>query len=100
MDEKVRLSTLCLLIVGVSDLILSLIWLNAGYGEGNPLFAWLARYGSIPFAMGKIIFLAGPIGIIEFARKTHPRTAELGTWTAVALYMLFLLTHVRHTLGT
>jgi hypothetical protein len=95
MQERVRLSTLCLIIVGMTDLITSLIWLNAGFGEGNPLFAWLAGHGSIPFAAGKIIFLAGPIGILEYARKFKPRTAETGTWIATALYLLFLALHIR-----
>src|SRR4051812_43043373 len=99
MQDRVRLSTLCLLIVGMSDLVTSLMWLNAGYGEGNPLFAWLASHGSIPFACGKIIFLAGPIGIIEYARKTHPRTAEIGTWVATCLYLFLLGSHIRASIG-
>ena len=90
---------MCLLIVGTADLIVSLMWLNAGYGEGNPLFAWLAGHGSLAFALGKMAFLAGPIAIIEYARKTKPRFAEQGTWLAVLLYLMFLSTHVRHTFG-
>ena len=90
--EHVRLSTLCLLLVGTGDLIVSLMWLNATgpAGEGNPLFQMLAHHGSLPFALGKILFLAGPIGILEFARKYKPRSAEIGTWVATVLYLLFL----------
>ena len=95
MRDSVRLSTLCLLLVGMADLVTSLMWLSKGYGEGNPLFAWLASHGSLPFALGKVAFLAGPIAILEYARKFKPRTAEYGTWLATFLYLLLLSTHVR-----
>ena len=99
MRSPVRLSTVCLLIVGMGDLIVSLMWLHAGYGEGNPLFAWLARQGSLMFALGKVVFLAGPIGILEYARKYRPRSAEIGTWVATILYLFFLGAHIRGMFG-
>ncbi|HVT14340.1 MAG TPA: DUF5658 family protein [Fimbriimonadaceae bacterium] len=79
----------------MADLITSLMWLHAGQGEGNPLFAWLAGHGSLAFALGKIAFLAGPIAILEYARKFKPRTAEFGTWLATLLYLFLLSTHIR-----
>ena len=57
MTSKVRLSTFCLLIVGMGDLVSSLVWLHAGQGEGNPLFAWLAAQGYLAFALGKVAFV-------------------------------------------
>lgn len=99
MRSPVRLSTLCLLIVGMSDLVMSLLWLHVGFGEGNPLFAWLAGHGSLAFALGKLAFLAGPIAILEFARRYRPQSAEIGTWVAVVLYILFLGSHLRHMFG-
>jgi len=98
-NARVRLSTLCLLIVGMGDLISSLMWLHAGFGEGNLLFAWLAAHGSIWFALGKLLFLAGPIALLEYAYRFRPRTAELGTWLATLLYMLFLFTHIQRLFG-
>ncbi|MFI5386848.1 MAG: DUF5658 family protein [Fimbriimonadales bacterium] len=99
MRSPVRLSTLCLLLVGVGDLVVSLRWLHAGHGEGNPLFAWLAHYGSLVFALGKVLFLAGPIAILEYARKYRPVSAEVGTWIATLLYLLFLGAHIRGLFG-
>lgn len=99
MNERVRTSTLCLLLVGMADLITSLMWLHSGQGEGNPLFAWLASHGSLAFALGKIAFLAGPIAILEYARKFKPMTAEVGTWLATLLYLLLLSTHIRAMFG-
>jgi hypothetical protein len=101
MRERVQLSTLCLLIVGMGDLIVSLLWLHASgpFGEGNPLFSWLARHGSLAFVLGKLAFLAGPIAILEYARQFRPRSAELGTWIATFLYLLFLAVHMRSMYG-
>ncbi len=96
----VRASTLCLLIVGMGDLVSSLAWLHAGYGEGNPLFSWLVRTGgSMAFAVGKLVFLAGPIAMLEYARRFRPRTAEYGTWLATLLYLMLLSTHIRTLFG-
>jgi len=97
--SRVRASTLSLLIVGMGDLVSSLAWLHAGYGEGNPLFSWLANHGSIWFALGKVLFLAGPIAILEYARLFRPKAAELGTWLATLLYLALLSTHVRVVFG-
>lgn len=83
----------------MTDLIMSLMWLNAGNAEGNPLFAWFASYGAIPFACGKLIFLFGPIGMLEYARKKHPVSAEQGTWVAVLAYVAFLALHMRTMMG-
>jgi hypothetical protein len=100
MQASVRLSTLCLLLVGMGDLVTSLMWLNAGYGEGNPLFAWLASHGSLAFALGKVMFLAGPIAILEYARGKRPQAAEAGTWVATILYILLLGLHIRTVIGS
>jgi hypothetical protein len=82
----------------MADLITSLLWLHvaSASGEGNPLFSWLASQGSVAFALGKIVFLAGPIAILEYARKFKPRTAEYGTWLATFLYLMLLSTNINH----
>ena len=95
MRNSVRLSTFCLLTVGTVDLLMSLLWLRLGYQEGNPIFAWFAAFGSIPFAVAKLGFLAGPVALLEFARKSHPKSAEQGTWLATGFYILFLALHVQ-----
>lgn len=83
---RVHLSTLVLVTIALFDLVTTLMWLNAGHGEGNPFFAWLASRGSLAFALGKLAFLAPPILLIEWARTKRPITAEIGTWAAAGLY--------------
>lgn len=91
---RVHLSTLVLVTIAMFDLVTTLMWLNAGHGEGNPFFAWLASHGSLPFVAGKLAFLAPPILLIEWARVRRPMTAELGTWAAAALYGTMWGSHV------
>ncbi len=98
--NPVRISTVCLVLVGLADLASSLFWLSRGYGEGNPLFARLAQMGSIPFALGKVAMLAGPILLLEYARKSHPKSADQGTWLATAFYILLLAIHIRAVFGS
>lgn len=99
MNQPVRLSSLCLLLIGAGDLLASVWWIKNGQAEGNPLFAWLSQYGLIVFVIGKLAFLAGPIAILEYARRSHPKSAEQGTWLAALLYLLFLALHMRQSGG-
>lgn len=93
-DRDIRLSTAVLITIGMFDLITTLMWLNQGNREGNPIFAWLASLGSVPFVIGKLLFLIGPILILEFVRKTHPKSAEQGTWIAVVFYGVLYVSHL------
>ena len=92
--NHVRLSTLALVTVAMFDLVSTLMWLNAGHSEGNPLFAWLATHGTLPFVFGKLVFLVLPIVVIEWARTKRPWTAEIGTWFAVGAYAWLWTSHV------
>lgn len=92
--SKVRLSTLVLVTVAMFDLVSTLVWMNAGQQEGNPLFAYLASHGSLVFVAGKLVFLAIPILMIEWARTKRPLTAEIGTWVAALAYVYLWGSHV------
>lgn len=86
LNSHVRLSTACLVTIGLFDLVTTIMLLSRGMGEGNPLFSWLLQFGTWAFVLGKVIFLAGPVLIIEYARQKHPETAEQATWIAFAAY--------------
>ena len=92
--RPLHLSTLVLLTIGMFDLVTTLVWLSMGFQEGNRLFAWLASMGTVPFVIGKLVFLIGPVMILEYARKTHPKSAEQGTWVAPGFYALFYVSHL------
>lgn len=103
-DEKkgllqghVHTSTVVLVTIAMFDLVTTLMLLNQGFGESNPIFAPLVARGSLVFSLGKLLFLAVPVLILEFARKHHPKSAEQGTWIAAIAYgTLYLLHLVRH----
>jgi len=90
LKSQVRLSTACLVAIGLFDLVATIFLLGAGLGEGNPIFSRLLQFGPWAFVLGKATFLAGPILIIEYARKHHPDSAEQATWIAFGAYALLL----------
>lgn len=83
---KIHLSTSLLIIIGLVDLASTIAWLRIGGVEGNPLFAPLLYHGIETFAFAKLVFLAGPIAVLEYARTKHPHSAEAGTWIAFVFY--------------
>lgn len=91
---KVHLSTLCLLTIGTFDLVTTLMWLNRGQVEGNPVFSYFAERGSFALVGAKLAFLFGPILLLEFARRHRPVTAEIGTWAAVVGYLYLYVGHL------
>lgn len=86
LNRDLHISTLCLVTLGLFDLITTVLLFNHGFGEGNPIFAWLAGHGPWPFILGKLCFLLGPVLLLEFVRKKSPTTAEQGTWIAFIAY--------------
>ena len=96
---KVHLSTLVLVTIAMFDLVSTLMLMSQGFGESNPLFATIAQFGSVPFAIAKLAFLAIPIAILEYARTRHPRTAEQGTWFAAIAYFVLYAGHLIRHLG-
>lgn len=92
--REVHLSTAVLLTIGTFDLLTTMFWVLRGGQEGNRLFGWLLEYGLLPFAIGKLLFLLGPVLILEYARKSHPKSAEQGTWIAATAYVFYYVTHL------
>lgn len=94
LDSRVQTSTLCLVTIGLFDLVTTIILLGQGFAEGNRLFAWLLQFGPWVFVFGKVVFLAGPILILEYARTKKPKVAEVGTWIAVVAYLAMYVPHL------
>ena len=97
LQGKIYTSTLVLVTIAMFDLVTTLMLLNQGFGESNPLFASLAAMGTGPFVLGKLVFVVGPILLLEYVRTKHPTSAEQGTWVAAGFYgFLYVLHLVRH----
>jgi len=88
---KVHLSTACLVTIGLVDLVFTIVLFGRGFGEGNPLFRTLLNLlGPAGFISGKVLFLVGPVLLLEYVRTKHPKSAEQGTWVAVIVYFTML----------
>lgn len=91
LKSEVRLSTACLVTVGLIDLVSTIALLGRGFTEGNPIFRnLLMNFGPIGFILGKVILLAGPILLLEYVRTKNERSAEQGTWIAFIAYFAML----------
>ena len=91
---RVRLSTAVLVTIGLFDLVTTIILLRLGMRESNPFFNQFAESGPAVLATAKLAFLAGPIALIEIARKYSPRSAEQGTWVAAGCYFGLYAVHL------
>lgn len=104
LQRRVRTSTKVLVGIAMFDLLLTLALLRLGMAEGNPFFARLLEHGERPFIAGKVLFVVGPVLLLEWARTRAPKSAEQGTWIAAGFYALLLGTHLvalaRYSAGT
>lgn len=85
--NRLYLSTVVVLTLGVTDLVATLGWLSLGHQEGNPLFRALWAVGPSVFILVKALFLIGPVAALEYARTKSPLSAEQGTWIASIAYL-------------
>ncbi len=72
----------------MADLI-STIWLvsTRGGGEGNPLMRHYLEMGFLPFILAKIVLFVIPVGVMEWARRTHPRFVTNALRATIILYI-------------
>jgi hypothetical protein len=74
--------------IGILDLATTLIWVqHHGAQEGNPIFRYYLALGPHWFALGKVILLAGPIVVLEWARRRQPRFTLWASRLAIVAYL-------------
>lgn len=83
-----------LLVVAMTDLLLTVLLLGVGYEEGNPLFRSLLHRGPGWFVGGKALMVAVPILILEAVRPKAPLKVLLAYWLCLILYLGLLGTHL------
>ena len=92
---KLSRESLILLIVGLVDLLTTLVWVSHhGAQEGNPIFSYYLTMGPLWFIAMKMVCLLCPILIFEWARNHRPRVARVGARIAIAGYLLFYVVGV------
>lgn len=94
---RMRLSkeSVLLICIGVLDLISTLVWVHVhGAQEANPIFRHYLELGPIWFALMKIIMLAAPIYLLEWALRRKPVFTRYASRFAVGAYLLMYVVGV------
>src|SRR5258708_25191072 len=89
-SQRMKLSkeSILLISIGALDLISTLIWVGEhGAQEANPIFQHYLEMGPVWFAVMKIVMLAAPIYLLEWARRRRPVFTRLASRFAVCAYL-------------
>jgi hypothetical protein len=100
---KIARDSWILICVALADLITTMMWVDGEHNlEANPLFAWLLELGPAYFVGAKLLLIAVPIGVLEWARRKRPRFTSVATRAAIfaylGLYAVGVYKHNRETL--
>jgi len=83
--------------IGIADLITTLLWVNHhGAQEANPLFRFYLAMGAAWFALMKIVMLAAPILLLEWARSHRPVFTRIASRCAIVGYLGIYVVGVMH----
>ena len=89
-----------ILTIGLLDLATTLTWVtNHGAQEANPIFRYYLAMGPAWFVFAKIICLACPILLFEFAMRKNPQFAISGARLAIIGYVLLYAVGVANLNG-
>jgi hypothetical protein len=80
-----------ILLLNIFDAFFTLIWLQRGGAEGNPLMAWLLEHGNGPFLVQKCIVVG--LWLLLLVVHKNFRVARLGLYSLAAIYSLLILYH-------
>src|SRR6266699_2705460 len=85
--RRVAVESVIILAIGVIDLVTTLVWVRqAGAREANPIFRSYLDLGTPYFIAAKMLLLAGPIILLEWARRRRPAFTRLASRFAIAAY--------------
>lgn len=89
MRAKISKENLIILAIGMADLVTTIYWIkNHGADEANPLFRYYLEMGLPWFAAMKIVLLAGPILMLEWAWRHRPAFTQFGARFAIVAYLI------------
>ena len=84
---KIARESIWIAIIGLADLITTVLWVRYhGAHEANPVFAHYLQMGLAWFALMKLVLLAGPIFVLEWARRKNPRFTLRAARFAIGAY--------------
>jgi hypothetical protein len=86
---KIARESWIILAIGLADLITTIIFIQGSSAqEANPLFRRCWEMGLAAFIGAKLAMLAGPLVILEWARRRRPRFTSFALRGAIAAYLV------------
>lgn len=86
---RISKESVVIAVIGLADLGTTLLWVHQhGAQEANPVFAHYLSMGMAYFALMKIICLAAPIFLLEWARVRRPRFTQIASRFAICAYVV------------
>jgi hypothetical protein len=86
---KLSRESLIIFVIGIADLITTLVWVqSSGAREANPVFAHYLNMGPIMFSLMKLVMLAAPIFLLEWAWRHRPVFTMRAARFAICAYLL------------
>lgn len=79
-------------VLNIFDALFTLLWLQRGGGEGNPLMAWLLEHGNEAFLLQKCLVVG--LWLVLLVVHKNFRLARLGLWSLASLYALLVAYHL------
>lgn len=84
---KIARESIWIAIIGLADLTTTMLWIHFhGAEEANPVFAHYLKMGIVWFALAKLLLLAGPIVLLEWARRRKPTFTRYASRFAIGAY--------------
>ncbi len=83
---------LAIFLLNIGDALFTLLWLQRGGAEGNPIMQWMLDIGVGAFLFQKCI-VVGLWLLILIAHRNY-RAARLGLWSTLTVYTLLIAYHL------
>lgn len=81
-----------ILVLNLLDALFTLLWIQRGGAEANPIMAWMLELGD-EFFLAQKCFMVG-IWLIVLTVHKNFRLARIGLYSLAAIYSLLLMAHI------
>lgn len=93
---KISRESVIIAMIGLVDLVTTLILVQRGAWEGNPIFEYYLAKGVLWFVLMKSIFILAPIFLLELARRHRPVFTQWASRVAIIAYLGLYVAGVMH----
>ncbi len=84
-------------VIGLADLVTTVVWVEYhGAAEANPIFSHYLDKGIFWFALMKLVMLAAPLVVLEWARHRRPRFTLCASRFAIGAYCCLYVAGLLH----